>query len=324
MKKYSVLGAILAFSLVVFPFCAKETAAPEAGSAKIEDMLNLVPKDALAVFAIDFQKAMETETIQKTITEEKAREGFEKVIEEIGVDPKEDIFFVVAALTEGMGQQEQKGVAILNLKYDRAMLISKVEEEGGTVDEQAYEGSTIFTVKDEGKDLFGSFLDESNIIVGTENEVKAVIDIANKKGENYTKNNELSSLLKKANKKSIFWAAILIPPEAMKAAASQNPMLSALESVGAALLSFNYENKNIMAEIKILSSNEEQNKKVEEFLNGLKAMGSMAAAEDPKIGELLDKISISSSPEHVKISAEIPEELISKLKKKNEVQETEE
>ena len=48
-------------------------------------------------------------------------------------------------------------------------------------------------------------------------------------------------------------------------------------------------------------------------LAGIKSFGAMAAGEKPEIGELLNAIQISSGDDHVKIYAEIPEELIKKL-----------
>lgn len=43
-------------------------------------------------------------------------------------------------------------------------------------------------------------------------------------------------------------------------------------------------------------------------------MGAMAAAKKPEVGELLDKLEISSGPDHAKIYASIPEDLINKIK----------
>ena len=70
----------------------------------------------------------------------------------------------------------------------------------------------------------------------------------------------------------------------------------------------------MLAEIKRMSDNEENNKKIADALNGFKAFGAMAAAEKPEIGELLNKIEISSTAEHVKVYCSLPEELLNKLK----------
>ncbi|NOR13097.1 MAG: hypothetical protein GQ545_07570, partial [Candidatus Aminicenantes bacterium] len=97
-------------------------------------------------------------------------------------------------------------------------------------------------------------------------------------------------------------------------AASENPMMSSFEAVKAATLLFDYKNQNVLAEIKLMSDNEENNKKIADALNGFKAIGGMAAAQKPELGELLNKIEISSTADHVKIYCSLPEELLNKLK----------
>ena len=91
-------------------------------------------------------------------------------------------------------------------------------------------------------------------------------------------------------------------------------MLSSLEGINAVSMYFDYKNKNIIAEIKVISSDEAKNQQVADLLNGLKAMGGMAATEKPETGELINKIEITSTADHVKIYASIPEDLINKLK----------
>ena len=322
MKKSTLTGIFLILVLGFFPFCTKKSAAPETGSAKLEDMLKLIPMDVQAVFAVDLHKAMSTEFVDKSLKEEKNYEEYQKFIKETGIDPKQDIFFLVAALTKGVSGEKQKGVVLLNMKYDKDLILNKIREDKGGITEEDYNGITIYKVEEEKDDNTGAFLDSSNVVFGSEKEVKAVIDVFQKKGENVFKNPELAALIDQSNKSALFWGAIIIPPDTMKQAATQNPMLSSLESVKSATIFFDYQNKTLEAEIKIMSPDEAQNQKVVELLNGFKAMGSMAAAKDPNVGELLEKIKISSAPDHVKIYAKIPESLIDKLQKEKKKEET--
>jgi hypothetical protein len=62
---------------------------------------------------------------------------------------------------------------------------------------------------------------------------------------------------------------------------------------------------------------------VADALTGIKSFGAMAAGEEPEIGELLNAIQITSGDDHVKIFAEIPEELIKKLQAKESKEEEE-
>ena len=108
------------------------------------------------------------------------------------------------------------------------------------------------------------------------------------------------------------------------AAVDENPMLQSLEGVSSISFFFDYKNANIMAELKVMSDDATKNKQIADFLNGLKSFGSMAAAEKPEIGELVNKIEITSAQDHVKISATIPEELIQKLQEKEQGEKQEE
>ncbi|MGD8539904.1 MAG: DUF3352 domain-containing protein, partial [Candidatus Aminicenantes bacterium] len=191
----------------------------------------------------------------------------------------------------------------------------KLAEEEEEMVESDYNGMTLYSVQgDENEEGAFAFLDESNVVIGNENNVKTVIDITQNKADNIYKNQALTDLLAKTEKEGILWGAFLIPAKAVEEAASENPMMSAFEALKAATLLFDYKNQNILAEIKLMSDNEENNKKIADALNGFKAFGAMAAAEKPEIGELLNKIEISSTAEHVKVYLSLPEELLNKLK----------
>lgn len=322
MKKFAAFGTVIILALFVFISCGKQPSAPKAGSAKAEDMLSLIPRDVTGVFFIDFHRASAIETVDKIIKEDKNYQEYQEFVEKSGIDPQQDIYFIAMGIKGAMAQAQAKANAtgIVNLKYDKETLLSlikeKAAEEEGELDEEAYNGLTVYSWKGKKEGGGFTFLDESNIVLGDAGNVKAVIDIYQKKGENVFKNEILSTLLKKVNKDAMFWGAIAFSPEDMSKMAAENPLLSTLEAVSAAYMSFDYEDRNIIAEISIMSSDETKNAQVADFLNGLKGMGGMLAAQDPNVGELLSRIEITSGADHVKINASIPEDLINKLKEK--------
>ncbi len=112
------------------------------------------------------------------------------------------------------------------------------------------------------------------------------------------------------------WGGLAVPPEAMKKATSQNPMLGAFASIQSLLLSVDYKNETLLLEIKAMSPDPAKNKEMADALNGFKALGSGAAAKEPLVGELLGKIQITGEPDSMKISASIPNDIIEKLKAK--------
>lgn len=292
MKKLAVISTVLIFSLVLFSSCAKKPSAPKAGSTKVDDMLSLIPSDVQGVLFIDFHKAITTELAEKALKDEKTRKKYQEFVDETGIDLKKDLFFVAGALSKGMGKEEQKGAFILNLRYDKETFLNKIKK-GGELKEEDYNGITLFSAGEE-EEWTGAFLDDSNLIAGSENEVKSVIDTYQQKSENVFQNENLAAIIDQTNKEALFWAAFLIPAEAAKQVSAQNPMLKNLESIKAANLSFDYKNKNLIAEIKVMSGDETKNQEIVDLLKGFKAMGVMAAAEDPDVSELLSKIEITS------------------------------
>jgi hypothetical protein len=317
MKRITAIGLVVFLALFTFAACKKEAAAPKAGTAKATDMLGLLPVDVQGVFFVDVHKAMSTEFAAKMIQENENYEKYQEFVTKSGIDPQKDIYFLAAGLAGPIGGQEQEMAAVVNMKYDKdvvmALIQEKVEEEGQELQTEEYDGYTIYKAWEKGEPGAFAFINDSNIVIGTEMPVKSVLDVMNKKKDNVFKNEKLSALLEKTNKDAMFWGAMLIPAEAMEQAASSNPMMGALKSINAMALYFDYKDQNLIAEIMAMSPDADSNKQVADALTGIKSFGAMAAGEKPEIGELLNAIEISSGADHVKIYAKIPEELIKKL-----------
>jgi hypothetical protein len=220
-----------------------------------------------------------------------------------------------------IGQKEMDGVGLVNLRYQKEKLLALLQKEKGEMTTEEYGGYTIYTAAsaEEKKPVSGVFLDESNILLGTAPAVKKVIDVHQKKADNIWKNENVSTLLKGMNTNAMLWAGFAVPPDTMKQAASQNPMLGAFANIQAIVLSFDHKDKNVLAEIKAMSAGADANKQMADALNGFKALGAGVAAKEPLAGELLNKIEISSAEDHVKISAIIPDTLIESLSQKMKV-----
>jgi hypothetical protein len=300
MRKTTIFSLIFLLAVIGFVACGKKSEAPKAGSATADDMLSLLPMNAKGVILVNVNQAMAIEAAEKAIKESDDYQKYQEFVEKTGIDPQKDIYYVAAALTSDFGSKDEAGVAIVNMKYDKEKILplikEKMAEEGEELIETEYSGLMIYEVEKEAtkeeeeeeeqqqqqqqeqeKEEEGHaegafvFLDSSNIVIGSESEVKTVIDISQKKAENIYKNQALADLLAKTDKEGILWGAFLIPSDAVEKAASENPMMSSFEAVKAATLLFDYKNQNVLAEIKLMSDNEENNKKIADALNGFKA-----------------------------------------------------
>jgi hypothetical protein len=328
MKRITAIGLVVFLALLSFSACKKEAAVPEAGEANATDMLGMLPVDVQGVFFVDVHKAMSTEFATKMIEGDENYQKYQEFVTKSGIDPQKDVYFLAAGLEGPIEGEKQEMAAVVNMKYDKDVVLGliqeKVQEEGQELQTEEYDGYTLYKAWEQDESGAFVFIDDSNIVIGTEMPVKAVLDVISKKKENVFKNEKLDALLKKANQNAVFWGAMLIPAEAMEQAAAANPMMGALKSIDAVTFYFDLKNQNVIAEIMAMSPNAESNKQVADALTGLKSFGAMAAGEKPEIGELLNDIEISSGEDHVKIYASIPEELIKKLeaeKAKEEEQE---
>ncbi|MGB7295861.1 MAG: DUF3352 domain-containing protein [Candidatus Aminicenantales bacterium] len=317
MKRITALALSFAFILAGLMSCGKATA-PQAGSAKATDLLALLPVDSQGAIVVDVHRIMQIEFVKKSIAENEDKAKYDEFVQTTGIDPAQDIFFFVGAMTGEIGQKEPDGAGLVNLRYDRDKVLALVQKEAGQVSQEEYNGLTIYqTVAGEGKKPMSfAFLDESNILLGTSAAVRKVIDVNQKKADNIWKNENIAPLLKSMNSAAMLWGGFAVPPETMKQASSQNPMLGAFSDIRSIVLAFDYSDKNLLAEIAAMSPDPEKNKQMGNALNGFKALGAGAAAQEPLFAELLDKIEISSTPDRVKIAANLPEELIKSLSEK--------
>jgi len=320
MKKTAVVTLSLALLVLAFAACGTP-GVPKAGSAKAEDMLTLLPKTAQAVFVFDIHRSMNIAFIDQALKTGEEAAKYKAVIDTIGIDPQKDVYFAAIGMTLTGGTTPQ-GAGVINLKYDKAKVVAKIKEEAPEFKEDAYEGVPFFPLPAKGEEapMFGAFLDESNIAVGTESGVKAVIDVMKGKAESARKNPDLMGLVKTTNKTALMWSVVTFSPEQVKQMTSATPMLTSLESLKAMTMYVDDKAKGLQIEIKAITSNPGKNKELADMLTGFKAMGAMGVSEKPEIGEFLNKIEISSAADNVKIFVDIPEALMTKLAQEAEKQ----
>lgn len=314
MTRNQGIKLFLIFCLIFFISCAQQQSAYEAGSAKAKDLLNYFPKGVRAIFFIDFHKTMKQDVIDNFLKEEKNKAKFDEFVQSIGINPKEDIYYMAAAITENTDKGKKKGFGIINLKYNKETILKKIKEGGIALGEEDYSGITVYTKEEDDGIQAGAFLDNSNIIIGNEKAVKQVIDSYQKKAENVFKNKELADLIKSSQTKAMVWGVSLFPSDLTKEISSKNAMFKSLEVLEAVTFFFDYKNKNLLMEIRIHSSDSKKNKEIMDVLQGIKAIGSLSSSENQIIGELLSRVEITSGPDYVQIFSDIPKDLVEKIR----------
>ena len=307
------LTVFLALSLVS---CAQQGSL-KAGSATGKSMLQLIPASARAVLMLDVHRSLTAEAVQNALKDPKAKEKYDGFVKMAGIDPTKDVYFLAVAMSGAQANNSRQGAAVVNLKYDKAGLLARIKGLAKDLKEEVYNGVTIYKGPGqptaEGLAPCGAFLDDSNLVIGQENMVRGVIDVYQKRADAVGKSPEMKPLLKAVNTGANFWAASAIPQEMVKQAAEKNPMLKNLVGLSGLTLSLDYAASNLVVEVQGLGGTKDQNKALADMLTGLKGMGSLAAAKQPLLGDVLNKVEISSGPDNVKIYASLPQELLDKL-----------
>lgn len=291
----------------------------KAGSATGKSMLQLIPANSHGVLVIDIHRALATDQAAKALKDEKLKQKYDEFVKASGIDPMKDVYLLAVGLAGPMMGQDQEGVILLNLRYNKEQLLGKLKEGVKNLLEETYNGVTIYKGAEAGKpgkkEMAGAFLDDSNIVFGNDKTVRAAIDLYQKKADSVLKNAEMGKVIKAVNTSAVFWGAFTVPPDVIKKAVEQNPMLKPLEGVTGLGMSTDYANQNIIAEIQSLGGTKDQNKQLADTLNGFKAMGAAYASKEPILMDLLNTLEITSGADHVKVYASIPSALLEKAQK---------
>jgi hypothetical protein len=317
MKKNLMIGFVILMAIGLV--ACMEQGSIKAGSATGKSMLQLFPADTRGVVIIDVHRALGTDAVQNALKDEKARQKYEEFIKMAGLDPMKDIYILAIGIQGAPTDKQPHGAVIINLKYNKDMILAKLKDKAKNVREETYNGVTIYSGVEAGMPgamaPAGAFLDDSNIVLGSAKSVKAVIDVYQKKAGSVLKSDAMKGLLKAVNTSAVAWGAVIIPQDMLKLQAEKNPMLKDLVGLTGLTVSFDYANRTLTAEIQGLGGAKEQNKTLAEKLTALKGMGTLMAGQQPVVGELVNKIEISSSADGVKIYASIPGELLDKVQK---------
>jgi hypothetical protein len=317
MKKVTSVGSIVLLAVFLLASCAPSSNI-KAGSATAESLIRLLPKSAGGVMAIDVHRGMATAAVSKMLQDPKAKQIYDEFVKMAGIDPVKDIYFIVGGFTAAPNGTSQEGGVIVNLKYNKDNFLALMKDKAPEFRSASYNGIPIYSNLDGSKTkqmTRAAFLDDSNILFGSEAGVESIIDVYQKKAESIMKNEGMTGVLKKVDKAAMAWGAISVPPDLSKKGIESVPQLKVLEGVTAMTMSFDYRLSNYIADIRMMGGTKEQNNNLASALNGLKALGAMMAAQEPAAGELLNAVEIISGKDFVRLYISVSEEAMDKIGK---------
>ena len=269
-----------------------------------------------------------------------AKEAIDELVNMIGIDLKKDVAYVGFGIPAseaaglftmpGPGSDPRRFGIIVNAKYDQARLQGLIKEKALTAKEETYDGTIIYSNLEGGDNqvtppvLGGmgnvsfqvAFLDASHIVLGSDDQsIKEIIDVYRKKAEPLAKNPEITALLGQVEKTGLVWSAVSYPAELVKQAVDANPQIKFMAGLTGMTMAIDDKITGLFADIRAYSGTKEQNAEFATMLNGFKAVGVMAAAQEPVLEEILNGIAITSGKDHARVTLTVSYDTLGKVYK---------
>ncbi len=308
ISRYVVLTVVI---LLAFSGCGKGCGKKEGGVGV--QSFALIPSDNNVVVGLDWKKLSASpfgDKMQKNVPPE-------------ALPLLKEISGVLLALNvDGMKKDAKNFVAVVSGKLDSAALVAQmteqVKKDGGTVQNQEYEGYKIYSSSKEPQ--VGLTFVEGKGVVGNVEAVKKVIDLSKNKGDSIEKNQAVMDLIKSVDQNKMLWAVGLIPEGATPPGAASNPAdpMSSFSGLKAMDLSVDYIG-DLTLDLGIIAKEEAQAQQVMTMANSYKALfGASLGQKDPSVGKVFEGLNIIQTGNRVVISLKLDKATVDEISKKAE------
>jgi len=180
-----------------------------ASAPRLPDALSNIPSAYQFVFGVNVQRVVQSPAYLKLRKTNELGSEMTAFAEKTGLDPSRDITYVV-----GAGGSKDKtggeGVAVVVGRFDKDA-ISRYIRTKSTPIEKEYKGSTVLMVPNpQNPDSIQegiAFLSEHEIVLGSLESIKAVLDVHGQEGKSILANNTMMALIEEIGSEEMFWFA---------------------------------------------------------------------------------------------------------------------
>lgn len=288
-------------------------APPAKNLAVLDDLVKLLPRSMAGVVVLDAKALERGDGGLGPLWEAETQNDTFEFLKLIGVDPGKDVSSVVL----GLVLMPAGEVDILTLRYDKGKVGRAIRNKVPGSRSETYNGVTVLSrLNEERKELPAevALLDPSHIVLSSDVGVKGVIDVFLKKAEPLALNAEIMTLLKEVDTSGFAWGAVSIPPGLIKKGLGPDPLLKAFETVHGVTVTLGGDVPgSLVADIGLFGGTKEQNAGLASVLTGLKAIGTLASAQEPVLGELLSAVAITSGEDYTRLNLTASHETLGKI-----------
>ena len=311
--------SVLFLTFLLLPGCGKGSS--EALSAGSVNLLSMLPENSTGVVFINFKDLSKLEFFDKMIKEKKSEKtsglfyDYQDFVNKTGIDPQKDVFAMVLGIIGDLNPGPPNAIAVVNLNYNKDKILNLMNEQKLTLSEEIYKGITIYTfkeIKENGVEEVNAFafINDNIATFAKPDGVKQVIDLSKNEGKSIMANAALKPYIEKFSGLTSF---VFDLPGDFKKIHDLGMSKIDLTKAEVVLGNFNFKDNAYIGEISLICHNKEGNEQLVNTLNGFKGMAALAGEEAMA---LVNKITITATPEKVTLSFNIPTELLEKLKKK--------
>jgi hypothetical protein len=224
-----------------------------------------------------------------------------------GLSPERDVDHVFAA---GGGPGDKQGVALIQGRFDRARIAHVIETERKGVTWKKHLGSTVYLFGEESRSPGAlAFLDDHDILLGTERGVEAVIT---GQAQQASSSSVISELVGRVKPGSTFW---LVGDQSVLSAlqgAAQTGTAMTLPALKSLVVTGDLD-PDVRISIVGDAADAAGAKNVADIVRGLVGLLSLQASQKPELAQLASAVSVATELNQIHVDAHIPYSLVEAL-----------
>jgi hypothetical protein len=287
---------------------------PVAASA-VANELRYVPSTASLVAYADVRSIMNSELRMRLKQAAPGQEhGQKEFYDHTGIDIEQDIDYVVAAMLPG--GEHGAPLVVARGRFNETQLEGLIREHGGQAEE--YKGKRLVVAKHPDADasepvrtLVLAFLEPGMLAIGEGTAVRSAIDAA-MTSQSITSNNEMMELVSDIGRSNNAWAVGRFEAIARQARLDKNlpPQAAAQLNLVKWFAAAGHINGGIAGMLRAEARDETAAQELRKGIDGIMALGRLAAGSDPKASALFNSLQLSGSGKSIQLSFTVPAELI--------------
>ena len=210
------------------------------GTAGTSDPMKLVPVDSRVLVYINVVRLRQTQFKDRLLALRDRSESLKKkwntMVQKSGLDPLRDIDTIVVAMPyhgEAKGEAGGEAAFIAIGRFNQPGIVAWFKEAAGQGFKETKHGNR--TIYSNAGGNYLSFVNSTTGVVGDQNQVKKILDLADHKGQSAAQSPKLVELKNRVTGNQTAWGVVAVPEEVTKRAKDSDSPLKAVTAIVASV-----------------------------------------------------------------------------------------